>query len=169
MQQRPLTFLLYSHFLLASMIPHPPLDITMSMTKPYETNCGLWIWAIQIKFDWLIDYYSITLAGFFFLCNTSGCMHQYSYYQLFTNKSLDFEIKQFFFGTIDTQQTAIQNTQYVPKASGDGLDILFSSINTPKSKDTQCNLTEDWENMQIFTFEQLEPLSLRLFFLIKMF
>ena len=24
------------------------------LTKPYETNCGLWIWAIQIKFDWLI-------------------------------------------------------------------------------------------------------------------
>ena len=23
--------------------------------NPYETNCGLWIWAIQIKFDWLID------------------------------------------------------------------------------------------------------------------
>ena len=26
------------------------------MWKPYETNCGLWIWAIQIKFDWLIDW-----------------------------------------------------------------------------------------------------------------
>ena len=25
-------------------------------SKPYETNCGLWIWAIQIKFDWLIDW-----------------------------------------------------------------------------------------------------------------
>ena len=25
------------------------------LVKPYETNCGLWIWAIQIKFDWLID------------------------------------------------------------------------------------------------------------------
>ena len=26
-----------------------------TLLKPYETNCGLWIWAIQIKFDWLID------------------------------------------------------------------------------------------------------------------
>ena len=26
------------------------------LLKPYETNCGLWIWAIQIKFDWLIDW-----------------------------------------------------------------------------------------------------------------
>ena len=25
-----------------------------TLLKPYETNCGLWIWAIQIKFD-LID------------------------------------------------------------------------------------------------------------------
>ena len=24
-----------------------------TLLKPYETNCGLWIWAIQIKFDWL--------------------------------------------------------------------------------------------------------------------
>ena len=24
-------------------------------TLPYETNCDLWIWAIQTKFDWLID------------------------------------------------------------------------------------------------------------------
>ena len=23
-----------------------------TLLKPYETNCGLWIWAIQIKFDW---------------------------------------------------------------------------------------------------------------------
>ena len=35
-----------------------------TLLKPYETNCGLWIWAIQIKFDWLIDpavspYYSL--------------------------------------------------------------------------------------------------------------
>ena len=28
-----------------------------TLLKPYETNCGLWIWAIQIKFDWLIDWY----------------------------------------------------------------------------------------------------------------
>ena len=27
-----------------------------TLLKPYETNCGLWIWAIQIKFDWLIDW-----------------------------------------------------------------------------------------------------------------
>ena len=27
-----------------------------TMLKPYETNCDLWIWAIQIKFDWLIDW-----------------------------------------------------------------------------------------------------------------
>ena len=27
-----------------------------TLFKPYETNCGLWIWAIQIKFDWLIDF-----------------------------------------------------------------------------------------------------------------
>ena len=26
-----------------------------TLLKPYETNCGLWIWAIQIKLDWLID------------------------------------------------------------------------------------------------------------------
>ena len=26
-----------------------------TLLKPYETSCGLWIWAIQIKFDWLID------------------------------------------------------------------------------------------------------------------
>ena len=26
-----------------------------TLLKPYETNCGLWIWAIQIKFDWLIE------------------------------------------------------------------------------------------------------------------
>ena len=26
-----------------------------TLLKPYETNCGLWIWAIQIKFDWLIS------------------------------------------------------------------------------------------------------------------
>ena len=26
-----------------------------TLLKPYETNCDLWIWAIQIKFDWLID------------------------------------------------------------------------------------------------------------------
>ena len=25
-----------------------------TLLKPYETNCGLWIWAIQIKFDWLM-------------------------------------------------------------------------------------------------------------------
>ena len=23
-----------------------------TLLKPYETSCGLWIWAIQIKFDW---------------------------------------------------------------------------------------------------------------------
>ena len=27
-----------------------------TLLKPYETNCGLCIWAIQIKFDWLIDW-----------------------------------------------------------------------------------------------------------------
>ena len=27
-----------------------------TLLKPYDTNCGLWIWAIQIKFDWLIDW-----------------------------------------------------------------------------------------------------------------
>ena len=25
-----------------------------TLLKPYETNCELWIWALQIKFDWLI-------------------------------------------------------------------------------------------------------------------
>ena len=25
-----------------------------TLLKPYETNCDLWIWAIQIRFDWLI-------------------------------------------------------------------------------------------------------------------
>ena len=27
-----------------------------TLLKPYETNCDLWIWAIQIKFDWFIDW-----------------------------------------------------------------------------------------------------------------
>ena len=27
-----------------------------TLLKPYETNCDLWIWAIQIKFNWLIDW-----------------------------------------------------------------------------------------------------------------
>ena len=27
-----------------------------TLLKPYETNCDLWIWAMQIKFDWLIEY-----------------------------------------------------------------------------------------------------------------
>ena len=27
-----------------------------TLLKPYETNCDLWIWAIQIQFDWLIDW-----------------------------------------------------------------------------------------------------------------
>ena len=31
-----------------------------TLLKPYETNCGLWIWAIQIKFDWLIDWLTFT-------------------------------------------------------------------------------------------------------------
>ena len=31
-----------------------------TLLKPYEMNCGLWIWAIQIKFDWLIDTQSYT-------------------------------------------------------------------------------------------------------------
>ena len=26
-----------------------------TLLKPCETNCGLWMWAIQIKFDWLIE------------------------------------------------------------------------------------------------------------------
>ena len=30
-----------------------------TLLKPYETNCGLWIWAIQIKFDWLIDWWDV--------------------------------------------------------------------------------------------------------------
>ena len=30
-----------------------------TLLKPYETNCGLWILAIQIKFDWLIDDWSV--------------------------------------------------------------------------------------------------------------
>ena len=28
-----------------------------TLLKPYETNCGLWLWAIQIKFDWLIEFH----------------------------------------------------------------------------------------------------------------
>ena len=32
-----------------------------TLLKPYETNCGLWIWAIQIKFDWLIEMVSLGL------------------------------------------------------------------------------------------------------------
>ena len=32
-----------------------PVLAWCTLLKPYETNCGLWIWAIQIKFDWLID------------------------------------------------------------------------------------------------------------------
>ena len=27
-----------------------------TLLNPYETNCDFWIWAIQIKLDWLIDY-----------------------------------------------------------------------------------------------------------------
>ena len=27
-----------------------------TLLKPYETNCDLWIWAIQTKLDWLIDW-----------------------------------------------------------------------------------------------------------------
>ena len=27
-----------------------------TLLKPYETNCDLWIWAIQIKLDWLIIF-----------------------------------------------------------------------------------------------------------------
>ena len=34
-----------------------------TLLKPYETNCGLWIWAIQIKFDWLIDWYVTGSVG----------------------------------------------------------------------------------------------------------
>ena len=34
-----------------------------TLLKPYETNCGLWIWAIQIKFDWLIDWYAAATAN----------------------------------------------------------------------------------------------------------
>ena len=30
-----------------------------TLLKPYEMNCGLWIWAIQIKFDWLIDWHDV--------------------------------------------------------------------------------------------------------------
>ena len=36
-----------------------------TLLKPYETNCGLWIWAIQIKFDWLIDWYQIYFSEIF--------------------------------------------------------------------------------------------------------
>ena len=34
--------------------------------EPYETNCGLWIWAIQIKFDWLIDWGMVLSVIVFF-------------------------------------------------------------------------------------------------------
>ena len=27
-----------------------------TLLKPYETNCDLWIWAIQIQFYWFIDW-----------------------------------------------------------------------------------------------------------------
>ena len=33
-----------------------------TLLKPYETNCGLWIWAIQIQFDWLIDLDFLSLS-----------------------------------------------------------------------------------------------------------
>ena len=34
----------------------PCLSADREVEQPYETNCGLWIWAIQIKFDWLVDW-----------------------------------------------------------------------------------------------------------------
>ena len=33
-----------------------------TLLKPYETNCDLWIWAIQIKFDWLIDWPAVQFS-----------------------------------------------------------------------------------------------------------
>ena len=33
-----------------------------TLFKPYETNCDLWIWTIQIKFDWLIENKSNALT-----------------------------------------------------------------------------------------------------------
>ena len=48
-----------------------------TLLKPYETNCGLWIWAIQIKFDWLIDMVEEypTIEGWYF-CSDS--LHLYN-------------------------------------------------------------------------------------------
>ena len=34
-----------------------------TLLKPYETNCDLWIWAIQIKFDWLIDMHVMSMCS----------------------------------------------------------------------------------------------------------
>ena len=39
-----------------------------TLLKPYETNCGLWIWAIQIQFDWLIDWNIIRTHSVNFHC-----------------------------------------------------------------------------------------------------
>ena len=43
-----------------------------TLLKPYETNCDLWIWAIQIQFDWLIDSLSV-VATVSRLLNVSPC------------------------------------------------------------------------------------------------
>ena len=50
-----------------------------TLLKPYETNCGLWIWAIQIKFDWLIDWLIINKGDIHLLLHMKQTM-----YTLFT-------------------------------------------------------------------------------------
>ena len=62
-----------------------------TLLKPCETNCGLWIWAIQIQFDWLIDWLFMSLHNLvriqlhilclFHLCRyTSSQIHNMSCY-----------------------------------------------------------------------------------------
>ena len=43
-----------------------------TLLKPCETNCDLWIWAIQIKFDWLIDWRLHTDFGHSFSPQAQG-------------------------------------------------------------------------------------------------
>ena len=49
-----------------------------TLLKPYETNCGLWIWAIQIKFDWLIDFICCHCFLLVFLLKTYSSHFLYS-------------------------------------------------------------------------------------------
>ena len=56
--------ILHYYLYLLNLIKHKSqskLTTLIFKVKPYETNCGLWIWAIQIKFDWLIEDWPVLL------------------------------------------------------------------------------------------------------------